>query len=130
MTQQDAAADALTVFTVDQSAASPPFRQLHDAVVRGISDGRLLPGQRLPTTRALAAHLGLALNTVASAYRALEEAGIVEGRGRAGTFVSLGEDPVTSAARAIALDAAGRIRALGLDAEATRRLLTEAVEAV
>ena len=119
---------SLTMFVVDASADSPPYRQLHDSVVRGISEGRLLPGQRLPTTRALATHLGLAVNTVAGAYRALEQSGIVEGRGRAGTFVALGNDPIASAARTIAIDAVSRLRELGLDRDDARQILSEAVD--
>ena len=120
----------LDVFHVDPTAAAPPYRQLHDAVVHGITSGRLLPGQRLPTTRALATHLGLAVNTVAGAYRALEDTGLVEGRGRAGTFMSLGEDPVRAAARRTAIDAATRLRELGLTADEARRVLAEAVDTV
>ncbi len=120
---------ALEIFEVDPDSSVPPFRQLHDAAVRGISAGRLAPGQRLPTIRALAAHLGLAVNTVAAAYRALEESGVIEGRGRAGSFVSLGEDPVGAAARRIAIEAAGRLRELGLSGDDARRILAEAVDA-
>lgn len=119
----------LEVFVVDPSATAPPYRQLYDSVVRGITGEQLLPGQRLPTTRALAAHLGLAVNTVAGAYRALEDSGIVEGRGRAGTFVALGEDPVTAAAHTVAIAAATRLRELGLDEDDARRMLSDAVTA-
>ncbi len=45
-------------------------------------------GQRLPPVRQLAADLGLANGTVARAYRILEEADILETRGRKGTFVA------------------------------------------
>lgn len=107
----------------------PPFQQIHDAVVTAIASGSLLPGQRLPTVRALAAHLGLAVNTVAAAYRSLEAAGVVEGRGRAGTFVRLGDDPVAASARKIALEAASALRRLGVDREHALRLLGEAYDA-
>lgn len=116
--------------SIDQRSAVPPFRQIHDAVVAGIASGDLKPGERLPTTRALAADLGIAVNTAASAYRSLEQAGIVEGRGRAGTFVALGADPVEAAAREVALGAARRLRELGIDAEAARQMLSEAVDAI
>ena len=119
--------DALAVFAVDAASPAPPFRQLHDAALGAVSDGRLRPGQRLPTVRALAAHLGVAANTVAAAYRALEESGVIEGRGRAGTFVSLGEDPVGAAAQRIAIDAVARLRELGLDDAAVRRALEDAL---
>ena len=85
--------DPLTLLSVNQNAPTPPFRQLHEAVVAAIARGDLLPGQRLPTVRALAAHLSLATNTVAAAYRSLEAAGVVGGRGRARPLGRPGEDP-------------------------------------
>lgn len=124
-----AARDPLALFAVDAGSATPPFRQLHELVVAAISDGRLLPGTRLPTVRALAAHLSLAANTVAGAYRSLEATGVIEGRGRAGTFVRLGDDPVAAEARRIALDAAEALRDLGVDRERGIRLLTDAYDA-
>jgi len=66
----------------------PPFAQLRDGVRRQIQRGALLPGDRLPTVRAMAADLGLAPNTVARAYRELEQEGWLIGHGRAGTFVA------------------------------------------
>lgn len=65
----------------------PVFAQICDAVRAQVTDGTLPPGSRLPTTRALAAELGVAVNTVAKAYRELENEGFIEGRGRLGTFV-------------------------------------------
>ena len=57
-------------------------------IERRVSDGLLVPGDRLPPVRTHAANVGLAPNTVAAAYRTLSSRGIVVGRGRAGTFVS------------------------------------------
>lgn len=114
---------------IDAASAVPPFRQLHDAVVAAISAGTLSPGARLPTVRGLATELGLAANTVASAYRSLEAAGIVEGRGRAGTFVQLGDDPVDSGARRIAIEAAAKLAALGVDRGRALELLGDAFDA-
>ena len=54
----------------------------------GIESGKLQPSVRLPTVRKVAADLGLAVNTVAKAYRQLELAGLIETRGRHGTFVA------------------------------------------
>jgi DNA-binding transcriptional regulator YhcF (GntR family) len=73
-------------------AATPVFDQLRTQIIDGIRDGRLAAGARLPTVRELAARLGLAVNTVARTYRELETAGMVETRGRQGTFVC-GVDP-------------------------------------
>jgi DNA-binding transcriptional regulator YhcF (GntR family) len=121
--------DPLPLFAIDRRSATPPFRQVHDTVVEAVKDGSLLPGQKLPTVRALAAHLGLAVNTIAGAYRALEEAGLVEGRGRAGTFVRLGDDPVRAQARRIALEAVDAFRKLGVDRDRGLELVGEAFEA-
>lgn len=117
---------ALDLFVIDAGSPEPPYRQLHDGVVRAISAGRLAPGAKLPTVRGLAAHLGLAANTIASAYRALEASGIIEGRGRAGTFVSLGDDPVDAAARSVALEAVERLRSLGVTGDRAEQLLVSA----
>ena len=71
----------------DSSSPEPVFAQICAAIRREVEVGRLLPGQRLPTTRSLAADLDVAVNTVAKAYHELETEGVVEGRGRQGTFV-------------------------------------------
>lgn len=76
------------VLILDPGSAVPPYEQLRSAMAGQIADGTVLAGARLPTVRALAADLGLAVNTVAKAYRALESDGVVETRGRAGTFVA------------------------------------------
>ncbi|KAM9863682.1 GntR family transcriptional regulator [Leucobacter sp. BZR 635] len=112
--------------TIDAESSTPPFRQLHLAVVAGVAAGSLTPGSRLPTVRALADSLGIATNTVASAYRSLEAAGVVEGRGRAGTFVSDGDDPIATRAREIARDAAAAFAELGVDRDRAAQLLADA----
>jgi DNA-binding transcriptional regulator YhcF (GntR family) len=71
-----------------EGTGGPPYAQLRDGIRRRIERGALLPGDRLPTVRACARDLGLAPNTVARAYRELEEDGWLVGRGRAGTFVA------------------------------------------
>lgn len=98
---------------VDPGADTPLFDQLRVAVIEAVRDGRLVAGARMPTVRDLAAELGLAVNTVARAYRELEAAGIVETRGRAGTFVAA-RDPTAAAMAAAAHSYAQTARALGL----------------
>lgn len=56
-------------------------------IARLITDGTLVPGERLPTVRQMAADLGLSTGTVAATWRALAHAGVVTSRGRSGTFV-------------------------------------------
>lgn len=123
---------SLPPLAIDAESSTPPFRQLHDAVIAAVAAGSLLPGSRLPTVRALASELGLAANTVAAAYRALEESSIVEGRGRAGTFVrvSVGsDDPIEASAREIALEAARALARLGVDRARALELLGDAYDA-
>ncbi len=64
---------------VDASAEKPLFDQLRIQIIDGIRQGRLAPGTRLPTVRELAGKVGLAVNTVARAYRELETAGSIGG---------------------------------------------------
>ncbi|GAA4422356.1 GntR family transcriptional regulator [Actinokineospora soli] len=73
---------------IDPASPVPPYEQVRASLAQRITDRSLPIGAKLPTVRALAAELGLAVNTVARSYRELEEAGLVETRGRAGTFVA------------------------------------------
>ena len=74
--------------SVDDSSGVPPFEQVREGIRAQVDSGSLEPGFRLPPVRALADSLGLATNTVARAYKELEALGVVETRGRAGTFVA------------------------------------------
>ncbi len=98
---------------MDARAGSPLFDQLRTQLIDAIRAGQLPPGARLPTVRELAGRLGLAINTVARTYRELESAGIVETRGRFGTFVARADptDVAMSAAAQVYLETA---RAFGL----------------
>ncbi|HEY1135040.1 MAG TPA: GntR family transcriptional regulator [Nocardioides sp.] len=81
----------MTIQPPDPTSATPPFEQLRAQVATLVADGDLAAGERLPTVRALAEQVGLAVNTVARVYRELEADGVVETRGRAGTFVASSE---------------------------------------
>jgi DNA-binding transcriptional regulator YhcF (GntR family) len=110
------------MFQVDAASPEPPFEQLRRQVAAAAADGTLAPGHRLPTVRALADELGLAANTVAKAYRALEADGVVETHGRRGTLVAaprLDDADAVAAARAYA---AGQ-RRRGLSREEALRLV-------
>ncbi len=62
-------------------------RGIAAAIARGVTSGELRPGDRLPTVRALGARLGVSPATVSHAWQALGQAGLIESRGRAGSFV-------------------------------------------
>ena len=72
---------------VDATSDEPPFEQVRRQIAAGVAGGGLGPGQKLPTVRRLAAELGLAVNTIARAYRELESDGVVVTQGRRGTSV-------------------------------------------
>ncbi|HEX5771717.1 MAG TPA: GntR family transcriptional regulator [Nocardioidaceae bacterium] len=72
---------------IDHDSAVPPFEQLRAQIAGLVNRGELAPGTRLPTVRKTAEDLGLAVNTVARAYRELEADGVVVTEGRRGTFV-------------------------------------------
>lgn len=110
----------LTGVQLDPNARTPLFDQLRTQIIDGIRGGRLVGGARMPTVRELAARLGLAVNTVARTYRELETAGLIETRGRGGTFVC-GVDPADATMVAAARSYVETARSLGLgSAEAVR----------
>lgn len=55
----------------------PIYQQIRDQIVMGISDGRLQPGEALPTVRALAAEIGINSMTVNKAYQLLKMQGYI-----------------------------------------------------
>ena len=70
--------------SVQTNIAAPVFQQIVDQVHFAISAGELLPGERLPSIRAVATELGIAPNTVAKAYRQLEFRGLITAHDRSG----------------------------------------------
>ncbi|MHC9294270.1 GntR family transcriptional regulator [Mycobacterium sp. LTG2003] len=112
---------------VDPDAEKPLFDQLRVQIIDGIRNGRLSPGTRLPTVRELAGQIGLAVNTVARSYRELESAGVLETRGRYGTFVARA-DPADAAMAAAANSFAEAARALGIGKTDAMRYLDGAFD--
>lgn len=110
---------------LDPSSTAPPFEQVREGIRARVESGDLEPGHRLPPVRALAESLDLAANTVARAYKELEALGVVETRGRAGTFVA--GPGVASSARTAASSYVSTVRSLGLSddeaLDAVRRAL-------
>ncbi len=113
--------------TIDPASAVPPFEQVRSGVIALVSSGELIAGSRLPTVRSLAAELGLAANTVARAFRELETDGIIETRGRNGSFVLASGDTLQRGAEDAARVYADRVAALGLDPAEALRIVTAAL---
>jgi GntR family transcriptional regulator/MocR family aminotransferase len=72
---------------IDAALDAPVYQQIAAQIGDAIARGEHLPGERLPAIRTLAAELGLHRDTVALAYEQLANAGWVEARVGAGTFV-------------------------------------------
>ena len=115
--------------SIDPEASTPPFEQLRRQVTDAVAEGALSPGTRMPTVRALAAELDLAVNTVAKAYRALESDHVIETRGRAGSFVSATGDPTIREAQLAAIAYADRVHHLGVDRATALALVESALDA-
>jgi DNA-binding transcriptional regulator YhcF (GntR family) len=103
------------IIQVDPDSPVPPYEQVRSRIAALARDGELAAGTRLPTVRRLAGDLGLAVNTVARAYRELEAAGLVETRGRHGTFVTHRAGGVPAEAERLAARYAEQTRRLGID---------------
>jgi DNA-binding transcriptional regulator YhcF (GntR family) len=109
---------------VDTTADTPPYEQVRAQIAALVRSGSLPVATRLPTVRKLAENLGLAVNTVARSYKELEADGMIETRGRHGTFVAAVTDTQQDAAEAAAAYVE-RVRRLGIgDEEALRHIAT------
>jgi DNA-binding transcriptional regulator YhcF (GntR family) len=117
---------AMDVHPLDASSPVPPFEQLRAQLAARAASGDLPAGTRLPTVRALADELDLAANTVARAYRELENDGVVTTEGRRGTFVSASAAAASGAATDAAAEYAGACRRLGLTLPEATHLLERA----
>jgi GntR family transcriptional regulator / MocR family aminotransferase len=74
----------LLPISIDERGRSPIYRQLYEWVRAAILAGLLRPGQRMPSTRGLAAHLKISRIPTMSAYEQLLAEGYLE------TFTGLG----------------------------------------
>ena len=102
------------IIAVDPDSPVPPYEQVRAQLAGLIEAGNLPTEVRLPTVRQLAGDLGLAVNTVARAYRELEGAGLIETRGRHGSFVAPQESEERTEAVRAARDFTAVLRHLGI----------------
>lgn len=119
---------------IDVGAPEPVYeqivRQIHDAV----QARRVPPGAPLPTVRQLADDLAVNRNTVARAYRLLEEQGVILTAGRKGTFVRRGASREVDKARATEAQRAlrrlvDRLSASGLSRDQISSIFQQTVRA-
>jgi GntR family transcriptional regulator/MocR family aminotransferase len=79
---------AILALSVDRALSIPLSAQIAAQIRSFVLSGRVVPGARLPSTRALAVELGIARATAVLAAEQLVAEGYVEGRAGAGLFVS------------------------------------------
>ena len=73
---------------IDFRSGLPIYTQIVNQVQTQVAGGMLKPGDQLPTVRALAEELRVNFNTVARAYRILDEARIISTQQGRGTFIT------------------------------------------
>ena len=117
------------VFRLDTHSGVPPYLQLVQQVRQAVLLGFLQPGDRLPLIREVVEDLAINPNTVAKAYRQMEQENLVTGRPGQGTFVdeqqsaAMPPSTYTSLRRGLAAWL-HRAYAAGLDEQAVNALFT------
>ena len=72
---------------IDFRSGIPIYLQVVERIKERIAAGRITPGEQLPTVRSLALELRVNFNTIARAYRILDEVGIISTQQGRGTYV-------------------------------------------
>ena len=65
------------IIAINEYSDVPIYIQIRNQIVLGISDGRLVPGEQLPTVRGLAEEMGINSMTVNKAYQMLKQEGYI-----------------------------------------------------
>ena len=109
-------ANAKLLLQIDFRSGLPIYTQIVNQLQAQVVGGLLKPGDQLPTVRALAEELRVNFNTVARAYRILDEARIISTQQGRGTYITDVPPPIVSE----------RLRRESLEA-LTQRYISEAV---
>jgi GntR family transcriptional regulator len=118
---------------IDFRSGIPIYLQVVERMKERLAAGLLKPGDQLPTVRALATDLRVNFNTIARAYRIMDEAGIISTQQGRGTYILESPSPqVIGSMRAKALeDLTQRYIAdaerLGIAPDELKRVLNEHV---
>lgn len=111
----------MLTITIDRSIEHPVYEQIADQVRQLVASGALTPGTALPSVRRLAGDLGVNLNTIARAYRVLEDEGFLSIRDRAGVVVAAPAKKIEESVRADLLEemraTLARLRQAGMTAD-------------
>jgi GntR family transcriptional regulator len=119
---------------IDLRSDIPITNQIVEQIQHQLATGQIRPGDQLPTVRALALDLRVNFNTVARAYRILDEAGIISTQQGRGTFILEQPPPDTSnrlkveALQALARRYLGEAKRLGFSREQSLQIFQETQE--
>jgi GntR family transcriptional regulator len=72
---------------IDFRSGIPIYLQVVERIKERLAAGLLKPGDQLPTVRALASDLRVNFNTIARAYRIMDESGIISTQQGRGTYI-------------------------------------------
>lgn len=117
------------IIEIDLESKLPPYVQIKQSIIELIALGTIERGAKLPPIRQVAGDLGVAINTVARAYRELESDGLVRSNGRRGTVVTRRPDPkpVAEVVQREVDELVRITRDRGLDAATVLGLVTKAL---
>lgn len=124
--------DPLQLLPLSPANPGALYEQLIAAIKRAIADGRIRPGDTLPSVRQLAQQMMVSVITVKRAYEELEREQIIFRHQGVGTFVAdIGLERTRTAkldhARSLLRQAAQEAAEAGLSADQIRRLFFEAL---
>lgn len=85
--RRSASIGVIPIIPFDRNSSVPYYLQIYEGVRAAITSGRLIPGQRLPSTRTLAEELQISRYPVFSAFDQLLQEGYLDGKVGSGTFV-------------------------------------------
>lgn len=77
----------MKLFTINFNTKEPLYLQLYKCIKNDILEGKLAPGEKLPSKRELQKHLNISLNTIINAYELLLEEGFIVSKEKKGYFV-------------------------------------------
>ena len=91
-------------FHLESGSRVPIYRQVADQIRAAVAKGQLVPGERLPSVRAVSRQLVVNPNTIARSYTELERDGVLVARQGLGVFVAEPRAELTERARRERLD--------------------------
>ena len=105
------------LFRVDPARPTPLGDQIAACVRRGIADGTVIAGERLPPARELAASLQVSVHTVLAGYQQLRDEELIELRRGRGAIVLEGPRSERAAVLELARDLVAAARRIDIDDE-------------